>query len=280
MATGTDRGRGLSKIAHDETPGPAAVILAAGLGSRLRPWTDDLPKCLVEVSGQPILLRALRLLGSLGIERCICVVGYRGAQVRLALEQSCSSQRVTVVDAPEFRRTGTAASLARGLAVIPDGVDVLVMEGDVVFEAVVLQRLFAAPPSVTAVASDVPGCNGTFFGVANSDRVVTVHPGIAGRRGFGDVLTKAVNLHLISAEDLRTQVRPQLHRLLDRAPGAHIEALIGNWIGAGGCLSAVEVGDLRWWEIDDAHDLGIARRLFATGHVADGVCEAPLHGET
>ena len=57
------------------TPGKA-IILAAGTGTRLRPFTDTMPKCLVPVNGTPILINALTHLSSAGIRDAVIVVGY------------------------------------------------------------------------------------------------------------------------------------------------------------------------------------------------------------
>ena len=59
-----------------------AMILAAGLGTRLRPLTNDRPKALVEIAGEPFLAHQLRLLSRGGIERAVLLVGYRGEQIR------------------------------------------------------------------------------------------------------------------------------------------------------------------------------------------------------
>ncbi len=53
-----------------------AVILAAGVGDRLRPFTDKLPKCLAKVAGVPILDNALAHLAALGTEQVAIVVGH------------------------------------------------------------------------------------------------------------------------------------------------------------------------------------------------------------
>ena len=53
-----------------------AVILAAGVGTRLRPFTNKLPKCLVKVAGVPILDNTLAHLASLGTEEIAIVVGH------------------------------------------------------------------------------------------------------------------------------------------------------------------------------------------------------------
>lgn len=53
-----------------------AIILAAGMGTRLRPLTDDTPKSLVEVNGQPIVERQIRSLREIGVEDISIVTGY------------------------------------------------------------------------------------------------------------------------------------------------------------------------------------------------------------
>ncbi|HDP55049.1 MAG TPA: hypothetical protein ENN24_05125 [Bacteroidetes bacterium] len=54
-----------------------AVFLLAGRGSRLNRYTEIIPKCLVEVSGRPILERMLDILLKIGVRKVILVVGYR-----------------------------------------------------------------------------------------------------------------------------------------------------------------------------------------------------------
>lgn len=58
-----------------------ALVFAAGRGTRLRPYTDETPKPLLEVAGEPMLERTLRSVVAAGVERVTIVVGYRGADV-------------------------------------------------------------------------------------------------------------------------------------------------------------------------------------------------------
>jgi L-glutamine-phosphate cytidylyltransferase len=59
-----------------------AIILAAGNGSRLRPLTNDRPKCLLDVDGHPLIDHQLDALRPLGVTDVVVVVGYCGAQIR------------------------------------------------------------------------------------------------------------------------------------------------------------------------------------------------------
>lgn len=63
-----------------------AVILAGGLGTRLRPLTEQIPKVMVPVSGKPFLFYLLELLKSQGVKDIILCVGYRREQIKKSFE--------------------------------------------------------------------------------------------------------------------------------------------------------------------------------------------------
>ena len=62
-----------------------AVILAAGVGRRLRPLTNHIPKCLVEVNGTPIIVNTLNILTKFNLSRVVIVIGYLGDKVKKRL---------------------------------------------------------------------------------------------------------------------------------------------------------------------------------------------------
>ena len=66
------------------------IILAAGQGTRLRPLTDDRPKCMVEVNGTSIIERQLDIMYACGIEQkdITIIAGYRGDVLKKKFETS------------------------------------------------------------------------------------------------------------------------------------------------------------------------------------------------
>src|SRR3990167_1221321 len=107
-----------------------AVILVAGIGSRLRPLTDDRPKALVDVGGETILARAVRLLHAHGVERIVLATGYREDSVRRALADA--PVELAFCANPRFDSTQNSVSLALcEQAVAHEGF--FKLDGDVVF---------------------------------------------------------------------------------------------------------------------------------------------------
>lgn len=87
-----------------------ALLLAAGLGTRLRPITEHTPKCLVEVAGEPLLGRWLRQLEAAGCEAVLINTHYLADQVEVFLQQRApSAMRVQTIHEPEL--LGTAGTL-------------------------------------------------------------------------------------------------------------------------------------------------------------------------
>ncbi|MDY0042044.1 MAG: HAD-IIA family hydrolase [Desulforhabdus sp.] len=98
----------MGRVMQDENS--LAVILAAGVGSRLLPLTESRAKCLVSVAGIPILGRQLAALKKAGIAEVTIVAGHCAQDV-IEYCRTISEPRVTVIDNVEFRETNNMYSL-------------------------------------------------------------------------------------------------------------------------------------------------------------------------
>lgn len=96
----------------DAAPGPKAVILAGGRGTRLAPYTTVLPKPLVPVGGVPILETVLRQLCFHGFGEAVLAVGYLSSLIRAYFDQAPVAQRMRISYHQEQAPLGTAGPLA------------------------------------------------------------------------------------------------------------------------------------------------------------------------
>ncbi|TMP43499.1 mannose-1-phosphate guanylyltransferase [Pseudoalteromonas citrea] len=88
-----------------------AILLAAGLGTRLRPITNTIPKCLVPIDGKPLLEIWLEKLVALGIEEILVNTHYFSEKVDEFIAHSPYKRLVTLVY--EEKLLGTAGTLVR-----------------------------------------------------------------------------------------------------------------------------------------------------------------------
>jgi choline kinase len=110
-----------------------AIILAAGLGTRLKPISDHSPKCLTEVNGNTILANALENLASVGITNCTIVTGYLGEKITAACGNSRNGVQIHYTENKVYRKTNDMFSLWLAREVLEKGA--LIIEGDIFFYA-------------------------------------------------------------------------------------------------------------------------------------------------
>lgn len=95
-----------------------AMVLAAGLGVRMRPLTDHMPKPLVEVAGKPLLDHVLDRLGDAGVTRAVVNVHYLGDQI---IDHVASRTRPKVVISDERDKAlGTGGAVMKALPLLGD----------------------------------------------------------------------------------------------------------------------------------------------------------------
>lgn len=237
-----------------------AIVLAAGVGSRLRPLTDHAPKCLVDVGSESMLARAARLLAAAGAAELIVSTGYRDDAVRAAMRDAPLPVRFAHCD--DYATTQNVVSLWRALDLAPDGRDVVKLDGDLVFEAAVLEALFEAGGDACAALED---------GVTPPDEAMKVEMADGRIRRFGKgVATARAAGESIGVERFAAATVPSLRRVIDAAvrggrTNLYYEDVYNDLLDGGLAMRAASVARLRWCEVDDLADLDAARRLFAGG---------------
>ncbi len=119
-----------------------AVILSAGIGSRLLPLTREIPKCLVEVDGRSILDHQLAALTEAGIARAVVVGGYRYRQIGAHLARAAPPLPVRLLFNPFWSVASSIGSvwMARDLL----GEPFCLMNGDTVFATGLIAAAVAA----------------------------------------------------------------------------------------------------------------------------------------
>ena len=135
------------------SPGPkAAVILAAGMGTRLQGAFSDRPKGFIEIGGESLIVRSLRLLRERGVARSVVVSGHLGTAYE---DLARSTPGVEVVENPAFATTGSMASLACALERIDE--DFLLLESDLFYEERALDALLEGDAPDVLLASGPTG---------------------------------------------------------------------------------------------------------------------------
>ena len=129
-----------------------AIILAAGMGKRLKSLTVDNTKCMVEVNSTPLIKRMLSQLDGLGLSRIVLVVGYHAEILRQFVQSLPLKTPVVYVENTDYAKTNNIYSLFLAREYLLQE-DTLLLESDLIFEDSVLQALLHdSYPSLALVA--------------------------------------------------------------------------------------------------------------------------------
>jgi choline kinase len=124
------------------------VLLAAGVGRRLGENYEG-PKALLAFDGRSLLRRHMEALAANDIRRLSITIGYQGSKLREAVAEvlrlpGLQNLSVSFVENPEYRK-GSLVSLLAQRGVLDAGAPVLLMDGDVLYDARMIERLLSGP---------------------------------------------------------------------------------------------------------------------------------------
>ena len=148
-----------------------AIILAAGMGRRLKKHTADKTKCMVSVGGVTLIERALTLLDTKGLKRICIVCGYQKETLKEFVAGLNVKTPVEFIDNDRYETTNNLYSLSLAADRLAQD-DSLVLESDILFEDAVLSRLLAQDsPCVTFVAHPEPWMDGVLVTLDSNARI-------------------------------------------------------------------------------------------------------------
>lgn len=242
-----------------------AIILAAGMGKRLKELTRNNTKCMVEVNGVTLIDRVLHQLDALSLNRIVVVVGYEGHKLQEYISTLTVNTPIEYVENPIYDKTNNIYSLWLAREELAKD-DTLLLESDLIFEDSVLRALVDDPRDTLALVDKYERwMDGTVVKLDDEDRILAFVPGK--QFDFREVSQyyKTVNLYKFSKHFSNSHYIPFLDAY-SKALGNNeyyeqvlrVIAMLDD-----PCIRAKRLEGQKWYEIDDVQDLDIASSMFA-----------------
>jgi histidinol-phosphate/aromatic aminotransferase/cobyric acid decarboxylase-like protein/choline kinase len=241
-----------------------AVILAAGMGKRLKELTNDNTKCMVKVNGVTMIERMLRQLDKLNLSSIVIVVGYKNQELIKYISELEINTSIIYVTNEIYDKTNNIYSLylARDYLLKED---TILLESDLIFEDSVLSKIIEDPyPSLALVSKYESWMDGT---VVTLDEENNIKNFLDKKQfKFEDIKNyyKTVNIYKFSKEFSNSHYVPFLEAY-SKALGDneyYEQVLKVITLLDKPEIKATILGEESWYEIDDLQDLDIAESIF------------------
>jgi len=238
-----------------------AIILAAGVGSRIRPLTNNCPKSLLKVDGKTILEMMLSHIQDCGIHEVIFVLGYLQEQIKEYVKTNFPDLNTHFVTNGRYAETNTGFSLMLTKDLIQDSTFIK-FDADVVFDKEILKKLIeceyenclCVDKNINLDAEEIKVI------VKDNNRVIkaskTVNPKDAVGESIGIEKISGETAKLLFAELEIMMENEQNHQ--EYYEGAY-ERLMEDHVP----FYALEISGLRWVEIDTQEDFITAGQIFS-----------------
>jgi L-glutamine-phosphate cytidylyltransferase len=235
------------------------VVLAAGIGSRLWPLTESVPKCLVMVGGKTILERLLEQAEATDqFSEAVVLTGYRARQVDEFAQQWNRTRLLPLrlVNNPAFGETNNSYSLYLARDLLAEGF--VLADGDLVLDPAIVQRIAACERSSLVVDAERTLDPEAMKCTLNDQGLITT---LSKEIPLHLAAAESIGLSLFDAQDAREVGRRLSSLVAEGELQQYYERALQDMLIDGWRPSLINVGGLGWEEVDDRTDLERAQSL-------------------
>ena len=242
------------------------MILAAGMGKRLKDLTKDNTKCMVKVNGVSLIERMLSQLDRLNLSRIVIVVGYKGDLLKNYIQGLGVKTPITYVENPIYDQTNNIYSLFLARDYLCQA-DTLLLESDLIFEDTVLNEIINDPRDSLALVDKYESwMDGTVVRLRSDDSIYDFTS--SRKMDFSNSWKyyKTVNIYKFSKKFSEYTYVPFLEaycQALGRNEYYEQVLKVITMLEDPGIYAKRLPAGSKWYEIDDAQDLDIAQSIFA-----------------
>ena len=241
-----------------------AIILAAGMGSRLKELTSSIPKCMIEINGESLIKRLLKILIKYKVNDIVLVVGYKQEVLIDYISKLELDIKVTYIYNKEYNTTNNIYSLFLAKPEILKE-DILLLESDLIFDEQVIEKLISSPEKNLAVVSSYEHwMDGTCVKIDEKKNITNFIFSNDFNFNFTDKLYKTVNIYKFSLDFMKSYMILLETYLKIKDKKDYYETIFKYLIQIKPKeLKALVLDNEKWYEIDNKEDLEIAEGLFS-----------------
>lgn len=245
-----------------------AIILAAGMGTRIPQYTQAMPKCMIRINGKPMLAHTVDALREAGITRIIIGLGYKGQVIRDFIAESypvATGLSFAFVENPVYDTTNNIYSLYLIRDYFSED-DTLLLESDLIYDKEILKELLALPAANAAVLSPFESwMDGSCCLLDGSGHIT----GMVGKKDFryedAAGYYKTVNIWKFSKDFISATYIPSLASYMASYGKNEYYETVLKLVAENDptALGSLVISGDHWYEVDDIADLSVAEKRFS-----------------
>ena len=245
-----------------------AIILAAGMGKRLRPLTDSAPKPLTEINGKSIMENSLEILQKCGIKESIIVLGYLGKKIVNCFGDNFMGMKLRYINNDIYDKTNNIYSVWLARKYLND--DILLIDGDVLYEDRLIKVLLNSPYENCAAIDHYNFLlDGLVVNLTEDGLIAGMYFKTDPKNSdfsYSDKF-KTANIYKLSQSFLSGKYLKQINKKITQGDvnifhGVAFKEILESGGTGELFMKGVIMKGIKWFEIDTVQDVKIAERVF------------------